>query len=57
MIKLGYMVLKRFNWVHNDKIRLYGIEKSQLGRQYKIKSYHLEMSKLGTQCKNQLMWS
>ena len=57
MIKLGYMVLKGFNWVHNDKIRSYGIERSQLGTQYKIKSYGLEISKLGTQCKNQLMWS
>ena len=31
MIKLGQMVLKAVNWVHNDKIRLYGLERSQLG--------------------------
>ena len=33
MIKLGQMVLKGVNWVHNDKIRLYGLERSQLGTQ------------------------
>ena len=47
MIKLGHMVLKGVNWLHNDKIgqmvlkgvnwvtnikiRLYGLEKSHLG--------------------------
>ena len=31
MIKLGQMVLKGVNWVHNDKIRLYGLERSHLG--------------------------
>ena len=31
MIKLGQMVLKGVNWVHNDKIRSYGLERSQLG--------------------------
>ena len=41
MIKLGQMVLKEINWVHNDKIRSNGDERS----------------KLGTQCKNQLIWS
>ena len=41
MIKLGQMVLKGVNWVHNDKIRLNGIESSQLG----------------IQCKNQVIWS
>ena len=33
MIKLGQMVLKRVFWVHNDKIRSYGLEGSQLGTQ------------------------
>ena len=51
MIKLGQMVLKgvrytmdkneMVNWVHNAKIRSYGLERSQLG----------------TQCKNQVKWS
>ena len=31
------MVLKGVNWVHNDKIRSNGLERSQLGTQY-IKS-------------------
>ena len=33
MIKLGQMVLKGVNWVHNPKIRSYGLERSQLGTQ------------------------
>ena len=33
MIKLGHMVLKGVNWVHNDKTGSYGIERSQLGTQ------------------------
>ena len=33
MIKLGKMVLKGFNWVHNTKIRLYGLERSRVGTQ------------------------
>ena len=41
MIKLGQMVLKGVNWVHNDKFRSNGPERSQLG----------------TQCKNQVIWS
>ena len=28
--KLGQMVLKGVNWVHNAKIRSYGLERSQL---------------------------
>ena len=36
MQKSGHMVLKGVNWVHNDKIRSNGLEKSQLGTQYKI---------------------
>ena len=35
MIKMGQMVMKGVNWVHNDKIRLNGPERSQLERQYK----------------------
>ena len=41
MIKLGHMVLKGVNWVHNDTIR----------------SNSLESSQLCTQCKNQVIWS
>ena len=33
MIKLGQMVLKGVNWVHNDKIGANGLEGSQLGTQ------------------------
>ena len=33
MIKLGQMVLKGVNWVHNTKIRLNGHERSHLGAQ------------------------
>ena len=32
MIKLGQMVLKGVKWVHIDKIRSNGLEKSQLGK-------------------------
>ena len=35
MIKLGQMVLKGVNYVHNDKIRSNGLERSQLGTQCK----------------------
>ena len=33
--KLGQMVLKGVNWVQNDKTGSNGLERSQLGRQYK----------------------
>ena len=33
MIKLDQMVLKGVIWVHNEKIRSNGLEKSQLGTQ------------------------
>ena len=33
MINFGQMVLKGVNWVHNDKIGSYGLERSQLGTQ------------------------
>ena len=35
LIKLGQMVLKGVNWVHNDKIRGNGPERNQLSIQYK----------------------
>ena len=35
MIKLGHMVLKRDNWVCNDKIRSSGLERSEVGTQFK----------------------
>ena len=35
------MVLKGVNWVHNVKIRSYGLERSQLGAQYKYRGYLL----------------
>ena len=35
MQKSGHMVLKGVNWVHNDKIRSNGLERSQLDKQYK----------------------
>ena len=49
MINLGQMVLKGVNWVHNAIIRLYGLERNQLGRQCKNRSYGVERSQLGTQ--------
>ena len=62
MVKLGEMVLKRVNWVHNSKIRSYCLERSQLKKlvemvlkgfnlvhNAKFKSYGLERSQLGTQ--------
>ena len=33
MIKLDQMVQKGVNWAHNTKIRLYGLEMSQLSTQ------------------------
>ena len=35
MIKLGQIVLKGMIRVHNEEIRLYGLERCQLGTQYK----------------------
>ena len=37
MQKSGHMVLKGVNRVHNDKIGSNGLERSQLGTQYKNK--------------------
>ena len=58
MTNLGQMVLKGGNWVHNTKIRFYGLESSQLGTEsfgyrviwvhnHKIRSYGFERSQLG----------
>ena len=33
MLKLSQMILKGVAWVHNTKIRSYGLESSQLGTQ------------------------
>ena len=41
MTKFAQMVLKVVNWVHNDKIRSYGLQRSNLC----------------IQCKNQIKWS
>ena len=35
MIKLGQILLKGVIRVHNGEIRLFGLERSQLGMQYK----------------------
>ena len=35
MTKFGQMVLKGVNWVHNDKIRSYGLERGNLFTQCK----------------------
>ena len=34
MTKSGQIVLKGVNWIHNDKTRSNGLERSQLGTQY-----------------------
>ena len=56
MIKLGQMVLKRVNWVHNTKIRSYGLELGPMVLKGvsclyngKIRSNGLERSQLDTQ--------
>ena len=35
MVKSVHMVLKGVKWIHNGKIRSYGLERSQLGTQSK----------------------
>ena len=59
MIKLGQMVLKGVNWVHNDKIWVgQMVLKGVIWiHNYKIRSNGLEKIQMGTQCKNQVMWS
>ena len=56
-MKSGQMVLKGVNWVHNDKIRSNGLERSNWVDNDEIRSNGLERSQLGTQCKNQVIWS
>ena len=41
MIKLGQMVLKWVNWVHNDEIGSNGLKKGQLDTKYKYRGYLL----------------
>ena len=57
MTKFGQMVLKEVSWLHNDKIRSNGLERSELSTQFKIRSYGLERSQFGTEYKNQVKWS
>ena len=47
MIKLGQMVLKGVNSVHNDKMRSNGLERSQLVHNDKMMSNGLERSQFG----------
>ena len=35
MQKSGHMVLNGVNWVHNDKIRSNGLERTDMSTQYK----------------------
>ena len=50
MQKPGHMVLKRVNWVHNNKIRLNGHGNESIRvHNDKIRSNGLERSQLGTQ--------
>ena len=57
MTKFGQMVLKGVNWVHNDKISSYGLERSNSVHNIKIRSNGLGKSQLHTQYKNQVIWS
>ena len=58
MIKFGQILLKGVIRVHNGEIRLFGLERSQLGMQYKeLRSYGLERSEFGTEYKNDIKWS
>ena len=49
---LDQMILKGIIWVHNDKIRSNGLERSQLDTYYKIGSKGLERSGYTIQNKN-----
>ena len=40
MIKLGQMILKGVDLVHNTKFRSYSLERSQLGTPYKNQEIH-----------------
>ena len=43
MVKLGQMVLKGVNWVHNGKIRSYGLERSWVQMGWSV-GYTMEKS-------------
>ena len=51
MIKMGQMVLKGVNWVHNDKLGQIVLKGVIWVHNYKIRSNDLEKSQMGTQCK------
>ena len=50
------MVLKGVNWVHNDKIRSYGLERSQLGTQYK-KTGHMVFKGVNWVHNDKIRWN
>ena len=52
--KIGQMVLNGVIWVHNTKIRLYGLD---WVHNDKIRSNGPERSQLGTQFKKEVKWS
>ena len=56
MIKLGQMVLKGVNWVHNTKSSNMLLRAVNWVHNDKIRSYGLERSQLDTQCINQVIW-
>ena len=49
MIKLGHMVLKGVNWVHNDKLGQMVLKGVNWVHNTKFRSNGLERSQLGTQ--------
>ena len=55
--KLGQMVLKGVNWVHNDKLGYMVLKGVICVHNIKIRSNGLDMSQLGKQYKNQVIWS
>ena len=48
MLKSGQIDWKGVNWAHNDKIRSYGLERSQLVHNDEIRSNGLERIQLDT---------
>ena len=57
MIKLGQMVLKGVNWVHNYKIRSMVLKGVNWVHNDKIRLNGIKRSQLGTQCKKQVIWT
>ena len=55
--KTGHIVLKGVNWVHNGKISDMLLKGVNCVDNDKIRSHGLERSQLGTQYKNQVKWS